>query len=342
MFFQPDSMPVRRAGKDHTMKKKLLALLLCVLMTVTLLPSLTAAENDGSEEESPEFVILDEETPELDVPEEETPESEQPESDLFPEDAAPIDVQKPEDNGSRQDIVDSGMLQMGTNTFVISNGGDRLFKWFVAPASGKFRIFSYGNFDTVGNINGGSVSAENDDGGTSTNFLLECTLERGEWYMVGAWFYTSTTTGTINVMIDFVSDPLQVGSNTFAITYDGEEVCRSFTASNSGEYRFYDTCSYGYLNYRLLNDKMITLDTQSEYTAYNFDIRYMLNAGQTVYLAVSPAEVNSGNFSAYNVNVNIEYLGSSATPTPTPTVTPEVTEEPTAHNIISHKKFKNV
>ncbi len=307
------------------MTKRLVALLLCALMIAALLPSFALAEDEQSEtfddvwfEDEPAGedafdAILEAEAPETED------EAEEPEAD---------DVAKPEDDAPRTDYFSFSPLEVGANLFDINEGGDRLYKTFCPTVTGRYRIYSVGDADTKGSIKIGDTTYENDDGGTNYNFLLEYILTAETDYSICAWYYSSTMTGTITVMVEYVADPLYLGSNTLSITYDGEKVCRPFTASESGVYRFYKT-SNGPMNHALLNDKMYALFIEDEVNGYGFDFHYTLSAGQTVYLRVSPMEINTGAFTPYDVNVVIEYLGVPATPTPTPTPTPTVKPTPT-------------
>ena len=308
------------------MKKRLAALLLCALIIAALLPSFALAEDEQPEafddvwfEEEPTGedafdAILEAEAPETED------EAEEPEAD---------DGAKPGDDAPRSDWFSLNSLEVGANLFDINEGGDRLFQTFRPKVTGQYRIYSIGAPDTIGSIsNIDGKTEQDDDGDDGLNFCLEFKLFSGEDYSIGAWYYSSTMTGTITVMVEYVADPLQLGSNTLSITYDGEEVCRPYTASESGVYRFYKT-SNGPMNHALLSDKMYALFIEDEENGYGFDFHYTLSAGQTVYLCVSPMEINTGAFTPYDVNVVIEYLGVPATPTPTPTPTPTVKPTPT-------------
>ena len=297
------------------MKKRLLAWLLCALMIAALLPSFALAEDEPADdvwfeaESTPESEAMP--TPDAVAPEIETEqiEAEEPE-------AIPVGGDKePAGDAPRTDIVSGEMCYVGTNTFTISNGGDRLFKMLYAPVSGSYRIYSTGSLDTYGSITVGGTVYTDDDGGTGLNFQLNVTLEAGEMYSLGVNYFNSSTTGTITVIVELATDPIYLGSNTYTVQSAGQYIYRPFIAPQTGTYRFYSTGSidtFGHLTDNCLN-QIAYDDDGAGYP--NFLITYDLSAGEKVYLCAR--YFNSDQTGS--INVVVEFASAAPTPTPTPT-----------------------
>jgi hypothetical protein len=96
-----------------------------------------------------------------------------------------------------------------TSTANIATSGRRAYFSFTPQSSGSYIFEStntsgdtYGYFyDTRSPDDNTTPTASNDDGGSGLNFRIERSLTAGTTYYYGARFYSSSTTGTINVKL---------------------------------------------------------------------------------------------------------------------------------------------
>ena len=96
---------------------------------------------------------------------------------------------------------------------VLESVGDLdLFR--VATGNGTLRVYSNGPTDTVGTLLDGTGNqlASNDDGGTSTNFMIELEVAAGSHY-VQVRGSSSATTGPYTLSIEFEAGRLQFDTN---------------------------------------------------------------------------------------------------------------------------------
>ncbi len=241
----------------RTNMKKLLALLLCIAMTLTLLPAFAAAE--GKEKE---------------------PDAEQPTAE---KDA--LEAPDPKDS-----YYTESPLALGSNDYVIDEAGMTLYRPFTPTKTGTYLFYSTGSDDTYGYLCDASWTqlAYNDDGGSGNNFRIVYSMNAGQQYWIGVRYYSSSTTGTIAVFVDTVGDdPLSVGNNTYTVSTAGSTVYRPFTAPQSGTYYFYSTGSDDTRGYLLdLNFNEINDDDDGG-DGNNFYLEREMYKGDTVVLGVN-------------------------------------------------------
>lgn len=261
----------------HTNMKKLLALLLCIAMTLTLLPAFAAAE--GKEKE---------------------PEAEQPtaEKDAF------------EDPDPKDSYYTESPLTFGPNEYVIDEASMTLFRPFTPTVSGTYLFYTTGTVDTCGYLydTDWNQLAYNDDGGSGTNFRITYSMHAGQQYWVGVRYYGSSNTGTITVYVDGVNgDPLSVGSNTYTVDRADKTVYRLFTAPQSGTYYFYSTGDADTRGYLLdLNFNELAYNDDGG-DGSNFYLEYEMFKGDTVVLGVN----YYSSFATGSINVVIDALVSN-------------------------------
>ena len=187
--------------KETNMRKRLLALALCLVMALTLLPAATAESGKTAAEGDRE------------IP------------------ARSGDKALPKDAGEKS--YSGVALYEGVNDFAITSAGDTLYRPFTPSESGVYRIFSSGDEDTMGYLTdaSGNEIAENDDGGASLNFEIKQELTAGVTYRIGARYYSNSSTGTIKVTITHYAE--NACGNSLYWEYDPS--WRELTISGSGE-----------------------------------------------------------------------------------------------------------
>ena len=183
------------------MRKRLLALALCLVMVLTLLPAATAESGKTAAEGDRE------------IP------------------ARSGDKALPKDAGEKS--YSGVALYEGVNDFAITSAGDTLYRPFTPSESGVYRIFSTGDEDTMGYLTdaSGNEIAEDDDGGANRNFEINQELTAGVTYRIGARYYSNASTGTIKVTITHYAE--NACGNSLYWEYDPS--WRELTISGSGE-----------------------------------------------------------------------------------------------------------
>ncbi len=90
-----------------------------------------------------------------------------------------------------------------TATAVIDNGGDYAYFSFTPETSGVYIWTSQGDYDTYGYLYDADMNelASDDDSGDGGNFRIEYTLSAGTTYCFGARFYSSSSTGSFDVLL---------------------------------------------------------------------------------------------------------------------------------------------
>ncbi len=206
--------------------KRWLALLLCVVMCVSLLPipaladgTITAAGQEGTiamtEEESVEA------TPE--APEEEEPAEEETENDQPAEETAGSDRQEDKEGPAEAEIKKdkelteeekpivtlSGMedcpdiVLNEETTAVIGEEGELAWFRFVPQETSTYCFYSISEEDTFGYLFNSEKTelAINDEDGEGSNFRIEFELTAGETYYFGASYYSKDVTGSFPVVL---------------------------------------------------------------------------------------------------------------------------------------------
>ena len=98
---------------------------------------------------------------------------------------------------------ESTTLTVGNN-YVTVPAGETVYRPFTPAKNAYYAIYSTGNYDTYGILadSNKNTIATNDDGGSNYNFRLESNLTAGTTYYIGVRFYSSSTSGTVNVVIE--------------------------------------------------------------------------------------------------------------------------------------------
>ena len=159
------------------MKKRFLCTILALLMLLVLLPAFTktaAAESDPVPSAAAERLHRGQE-------------------------------KEPENTRSatRGDVNVDTPLIIGSNDFVIENGGDTVYRPFTPTETSDYLIYSTADKDTYGYLQDSTHTQlmYDDDSGKGNNFLMNYTLEKDETYYVGVRYYGYSNTGTIPVTI---------------------------------------------------------------------------------------------------------------------------------------------
>ena len=94
-------------------------------------------------------------------------------------------------------------LALGSNTFAITDGSNSVYRTFTPTVSGKYKVYSDGEDDTIGMLMDPdwNVILYSDDS-NGTNFSYEYEMEAGETYRIGARYWSTSMTGNINVIIE--------------------------------------------------------------------------------------------------------------------------------------------
>lgn len=98
-------------------------------------------------------------------------------------------------------VINSGESQ----TVEIKNGGDYYYISFTPSTNGTCTFYSTGDYDTYGYLYDANMNelARNDDGDYDQNFFVTYDLQAEETYIFACRMYSSYTTGTFNVILDF-------------------------------------------------------------------------------------------------------------------------------------------
>ena len=177
--------------------RRIIALLLCVLLLVSAAP--TAFADDGTPE-IPEPAGRTEKPPMVQVRG----------TDTFLDDP----------------------LALGSNDFVISTGGETVYRPFTPTVSATYSFTSVSGYDTYGYLLDSEKNriTYNDDL-NSNEFLIRYELTVGETYYLGVRYYSTEYTGTIPVTIE--QHPLHTCGDDLLWSYD-ESSC-TLTITGSGE-----------------------------------------------------------------------------------------------------------
>ena len=173
-------------------------------------------------------------------------------------------------------------LKTGRSTVSISAGETGYFA-FIPVYSGQYEFTSKSDQDTYGYLYDSSQNqlACDDDGGEERNFNIKYSLTAGTTYYLGVRFYSSTTSGSVPVII--ASCGMQ-GINSVSVL-GGETAYFSLTPSVSGSYVIFSGSSmdtYGYL----YDSSWTQLDCNDDSgNGLNFRISSNLSAGSTYYVA---------------------------------------------------------
>ena len=243
------------------MKKRLLSMLLCVAMCLSVMHVPAYAEESTENEpektiaeETTSFVdeALEEDFQQINQPEEapfqvqssekntadietsfeESMESEESQSNDYSAEEASSEDSQFEINSSSDDYP---TIELNVEiTAVISNGGDLAFFRFMPNETGNYRFYSISDEDTYGYLYDEKMNllTENDDGGNGGNFRIDYSLQKDTVYIVAVKFLSSEITGSIPLMVATVPEILSVsainktiyeGSNGYyAIAENGE------------------------------------------------------------------------------------------------------------------------
>ena len=113
-------------------------------------------------------------------------------------------------------------LNEGENAVEIAEADSYALVSFTPEESGKYFIYSTGDEDTKATLYDGDMEylTADDDGGENTNFKLSYQFESGKTYYIRIRYYNDSTTGTINVTVEKLSN--KCGDNaTWSLDEDG-------------------------------------------------------------------------------------------------------------------------
>ena len=99
-------------------------------------------------------------------------------------------------------------LNEGENAVEIAEADSYALASFIPEESGKYFIYSTGDEDTKATLYDSDMEyiTDDDDGGENTNFKLSCQFESGKTYYIRIRYYNDSTTGTINVTVEKLSN----------------------------------------------------------------------------------------------------------------------------------------
>ena len=102
-----------------------------------------------------------------------------------------------------QAVADPIALTVGTALTVESDGSEVTYS-FTPTESREYKFYSMGSVDTVAELrdNAQAYVAENDDGGSESNFLITAMLDAGKTYYLKVWLYSGT--GSFDLHVDAV------------------------------------------------------------------------------------------------------------------------------------------
>ena len=99
-------------------------------------------------------------------------------------------------------------LNEGENAIEIAEADRYALVSFTPEESGKYFIYSTGDEDTKATLYDSDMEylTDDDDGGENTNFKLSYQFESGKTYYIRIRYYNDSTTGTINVTVEKLSN----------------------------------------------------------------------------------------------------------------------------------------
>ena len=194
--------------------KRILAAALCLLLLSAALPAASAEGNEKPEDATAVIFAAGADTPDKD-------ETAAASGNPSAGEEKPSAQDKPPEQTPDSDVFGDTPIRLGTNTFLISNGGEVRYRPFVPERNGMYLFYSYSDSDdTLGYLlNSEKVKIkDDDDNGSGRNFCLVCngTMTAGQTYYLGAGFYDASKTGVIRVRAENVS----FGTTKFADVFD--------------------------------------------------------------------------------------------------------------------------
>ena len=135
-----------------------------------------------------------------------------------------------------QAVADPIALTVGTALTVESDGSEVTYS-FTPTESREYKFYSKGSVDTVAELrdNAQAYVAENDDGGSESNFLITAMLDAGKTYYLKVWLYSGT--GSFDLHVDAVpfAESVSIDKECDSYTgYIGTEVQLNATFSPDG------------------------------------------------------------------------------------------------------------
>lgn len=185
-------------------RKRVVALILCMLMLLTLIPTVYAEEKEAEMQEN----VSTRELP-----------------DQIRQSEKPV----PEKTRATDTFQDEP-LTLGSNDFVISAEGETVYRPFTPTEDGYYAFYSVTDSDTYGYLLDSDKSrlTYNDDY-TDNDFCIRYELEKGETYYLGVRYYSSIYTGTIPVVIE--RHPMRTCGENLFWSYDDSSCTLSITGT---------------------------------------------------------------------------------------------------------------
>ncbi|MCD8005069.1 MAG: hypothetical protein LUE91_05390, partial [Oscillospiraceae bacterium] len=143
-------------------------------------------------------------------------------------------------SGSTSDDSTGNILMVGTaSTATIASGGDQVIFSFTPSESATYVFYTReDDMDTYGCLYDASFNllAEDDDGGSGTNFRISYTLTAGETYYLAARYYSSSSTGSFSVYVNPDSGLAANGSttNTYYVELNASQTLTADVTVNDG------------------------------------------------------------------------------------------------------------
>ena len=199
---------------------------------------------------------------------------------------------------------------------------------FVPEVSGTYIYSSEGDRDSYGVISyastGDTVSSD-EDSGENYNFRMEAQLISGEtYYLLLDWSDNVLTPTYVTIECESDHDAPAVVESVISanqwydvdiVAYEQQYVFE-FVPQSAGEYAFrsegdYDTCGY------ILSADYGELSYNDDYDGLDFNVRHVLEAGETYYLV---ARMRGQSIGLFHVSVTLvgEELGDVPNDDPTP------------------------
>ncbi|MDO5133035.1 MAG: hypothetical protein Q4D81_08635, partial [Eubacteriales bacterium] len=222
----------------------------------------------------------------------------------------------------------STTFRPGYNSVYVS-AGETVYCTFKPAYSGTYVITSQYDGDTYGTLYNSSQSSltSDDDSGKNYNFKIQYSLSANITYYIGVRFYSSSTSGTIPMVIASCGSE---GTNNVTTSSDGMAYI-AFTPQKSGGYKFYSKNNgddtIGFLYDTEFNQLVYNDDYDYSNDKYYFYFTYNLDAGVTYYVGARFYSWGTGTIPVYikpfgiaeaSVSVAAQtYNGSARKPNPT-------------------------